>query len=42
MNARTASAAARKEVPANQSSRRGPSAGAYIHGARIAASESEP
>jgi hypothetical protein len=42
MNARTASAAASKEVPANQSKRFGPWAGAYIQGARIAPSESEP
>ena len=42
MNARTASAAASREVPANQSSRFGPCAGAYIHGARIAPSASEP
>ena len=42
MNARTARAAARSEVPANQSSRFGPAAGAYIQGARIAPREREP
>ena len=39
MNARTARAAASSDVPANQSRRRGPSAGAYIQGARIAPSD---
>ena len=42
MKARTARAAARREVPANHARRLGPAGGAYTHGTRIAPSESDP